>query len=118
MGIRDLDSEGMTEIEDLNLAGFVEYPEHTKNTICGQDPIAVLLAAVEEIQKKHLNESSDTVGFPLLRFLHYAQSNRVTKASDSSVSYAAAKLAFENSVASDKDNELDEEAIVAGYYLP
>jgi len=88
--IRDLDFDAMRPIIKLNLKGFVEYINFTKNTICGRHPISVLLAAAEEINEKHLNGKRLKIG----KFLHYAQSNRVTKASDSSVSYASAKLTF------------------------
>jgi len=90
--IRDLDRQGMGHIERIDFKGFVKYIEHTKNTICGRHPIAVLLAAVDDIKDKHLNKNTNYD--VQLRFLHYAQSNRVTKASDSSVSYASAKLTF------------------------
>jgi AmmeMemoRadiSam system protein B len=65
--------------QDAN--GFSRYQHEFKNTICGQFPIAVLLQALERAnqQRKHT-----------LRFVKYDQSNKVVKASGSSVSYASA----------------------------
>jgi len=87
--IEMLDREGMGCIESLQLSNFSKYIQRTKNTICGRHPIAVLLAAVEELKAKHLNGSKVS-----LKFLHYSQSGAVKKSDESSVSYAAAKLTF------------------------
>ncbi|XP_063718615.1 protein MEMO1-like [Symsagittifera roscoffensis] len=87
--IERLDREGMSIIESINMSNFSKYIQRTKNTICGRHPIAVLLAAVEELKSKHLNGTKVDI-----RFLHYSQSGPVKKSHDSSVSYAAAKLTF------------------------
>ncbi|XP_075261812.1 protein MEMO1-like [Convolutriloba macropyga] len=87
--IEKLDREGMGIIESINMSSFSKYIQRTKNTICGRHPIAVLLAAVEELKEKYLNGTKVD-----LRFLHYAQSGPVKKPHESSVSYAAAKLTF------------------------
>ncbi|KAF9398422.1 hypothetical protein BGZ94_006006 [Podila epigama] len=78
--IQQLDHEGMSKIEERSHQAFAEYLSKTRNTICGRHPIGVLLAAVEALDKdKHHIE-----------FVHYSQSSRVVKVTDSSVSYASA----------------------------
>lgn len=79
--IEALDRQGMELIEKQDANGFSRYQHEFKNTICGQFPIAVLLQALERAnqQRKHT-----------LRFVKYDQSNKVVKASGSSVSYASA----------------------------
>jgi len=46
--IEKLDREGMSLIESHSLAGFMAYLKDTKNTICGRNPIQLLLALIEE----------------------------------------------------------------------
>lgn len=45
--IRKLDSEAYGYISNLDLAGFLEFQEKTKDTICGFYPCCVLLSMVE-----------------------------------------------------------------------
>lgn len=49
--IERLDREGMTLIEQQSLEGFKAYLKDTKNTICGRNPITLLLALIEEAGK-------------------------------------------------------------------
>lgn len=84
-GIEAMDRRGMALIEARDGAGFARYLAETGNTICGRNPIEVLL---------HALATMDPSGSRLVpRFLAYGQSSRVRAASDSSVSYAAAVVA-------------------------
>ena len=62
---------------------FNNYIKKTKNTICGKNPITIILSIIEEYQKKHKDKkiSFDKAG--------YAQSDRVMNMNGRSVSYAA-----------------------------
>lgn len=71
-----LDKQAMQLIVSQDLPGFRTYLKETRNTICGQQPISVLLAACN----KHPCE---------IQFVHYEQSSACTSMDDSSVSYAA-----------------------------
>lgn len=42
-----MDREGMAIIESQDLAAFQKYLSETKNTICGRNPIQLLLALIE-----------------------------------------------------------------------
>uniref|UniRef100_A0A0N5AU17 Protein MEMO1 n=1 Tax=Syphacia muris TaxID=451379 RepID=A0A0N5AU17_9BILA len=85
--IADLDQEGMEAISSLNPNVFNDYLKTTQNTICGRNPICVLLQAVEHSRQKQSKEISAE-----LRFIKYAQSNQCRSTNDSSVSYAAGVL--------------------------
>jgi MEMO1 family protein len=83
--IEQLDREGMDLIESLNHGAFATYLTRTRNTICGRNPILLLLKIVEK--------AKETEDLPLkMEFLEYQQSSRVTRPDDSSVSYASACL--------------------------
>ncbi|CAG8485383.1 14347_t:CDS:2 [Acaulospora colombiana] len=96
--IENLDREGMTIIERINHKEFVSYLSKTRNTICGRHPIGVLLCAIEalpsEPEEIDVEDGTTSSAFdrikPRIRFVHYAQSSRVTRENDSSVSYASA----------------------------
>lgn len=75
-----MDREGMDLLERKDVNGWYDYLAKTHNTICGQRPISVGMAAVER-------DSAASV-----HFLHYSQSNRCSGPSDSSVSYASAVI--------------------------
>ena len=62
---------------------FDSYIKKTQNTICGKNPITIVLSIIEEYQKNHQNKkiSFDTAG--------YSQSEKCKSMNDSSVSYAA-----------------------------
>uniref|UniRef100_A0A915PVR6 Protein MEMO1 n=1 Tax=Setaria digitata TaxID=48799 RepID=A0A915PVR6_9BILA len=83
--IAAMDKQGMDAISSLNPATFGEYLKRTQNTICGRNPISVILYAAEYFRQmnSHLAE---------FVFLKYAQSNQSRSLHDSSVSYAAGAL--------------------------
>ncbi|ODQ51196.1 hypothetical protein SAICODRAFT_26953 [Saitoella complicata NRRL Y-17804] len=82
--IEALDGEGMQLIEDGSHKAFADYLKRTKNTICGRHPIAVVLAAIEELKAQGKTNDGK------FKFVKYAQSSKVKSARDSSVSYASA----------------------------
>ncbi|CAB3397118.1 unnamed protein product [Caenorhabditis bovis] len=83
--ITNMDRAGMDAIETLNPTMFSDYLKRTGNTICGRNPIMVMLQAAEHyrLSNSHTHE---------FKFLNYSQSNKVRSPSDSSVSYAAGAL--------------------------
>ncbi|VDK59734.1 unnamed protein product, partial [Anisakis simplex] len=83
--IAALDKQGMEAISCLEPGAFNEYLKKTQNTICGRNPISVMLQAAEHFRQMN-NHSAE------LRFLRYSQSNQCRSLSDSSVSYAAGAL--------------------------
>ncbi|CAF1492000.1 unnamed protein product, partial [Adineta ricciae] len=87
--IEKLDHQGMELIEKMNLADFHKYLRATDNTICGRYPISLLLATME--QAKRVVSANQVPKFHM-QFVKYAQSSRVKKSNDSSVSYASAVL--------------------------
>lgn len=124
-------TQAMELIAAFNVQGYHEYFQRTHNTICGRNPIAVLLhvriGAPKHAAAQRAHAMSDasapcraqaiTIGVeagqmaePILAFLHYAHSNRVTSANDSSVSYAAASLVLND----DESDEADADAEVVG----
>jgi AmmeMemoRadiSam system protein B len=80
--IEALDRQGMELIEKQDVEGFSKYLQTTGNTICGRNPILVLLEVLRNSRIK-----CD------IQFLHYSHSGRlpdqVTR-DDTSVSYASA----------------------------
>ncbi|CAD5232031.1 unnamed protein product [Bursaphelenchus xylophilus] len=83
--ISDLDHRGMTAITSLNPPVFNDYLKETQNTICGRNPISVMLQAAEYFRQMN-NHTAE------FKFLRYSQSNSCRSLSDSSVSYAAGAL--------------------------
>jgi len=83
--IETLDRQGMDAIRHLDPAVFNDYLKRTQNTICGRNPICVMLQAAEHFSQMN-NHSAE------FRFLHYSQSNQCRHMGDSSVSYAAGAL--------------------------
>eukprot|EP00943_MAST-04B_sp_MAST-4B-sp1_P002057 g2057.t1 len=73
-----LDHQGMSLIEKQDADGFREYLKKFRNTICGRNPICLLLHL---INRSKLNFS--------VEFTKYAQSSQCKQRSDSSVSYAS-----------------------------
>merc|ERR1712032_231247 len=67
--IEALDREGMQFIEAKDAKGFAAYLRQCGNTICGRNPIAVLLAAIVALGVEGFS--------PELRFVQYAQSSKV-----------------------------------------
>ncbi|KAJ3416821.1 2-oxoglutarate dehydrogenase complex E2 component [Chytridiales sp. JEL 0842] len=104
--IEGMDREGMDIIEKMDADGFVAYLKKTGNTICGRHPISVLLRALEHLKndgggqasvnnKRKIEDVDESVGAPKLekessaavrrlKFIHYAQSSKVQKESESS----------------------------------
>ena len=71
-------------IGELNSKKFDEYMRRTNNTICGSNPIMIVLSIIEEYKKKHQDKKIkfETAG--------YAQSGKIKNILyDSAVSYAA-----------------------------
>lgn len=80
--IERLDRRGMEEVERGGRDGFDSYLADTENTVCGRYPIGVMLSAVEACGREHFST----------RFVHYEQSSKCRRDSDSSVSYASAHV--------------------------
>ena len=76
--IEKLDRKGIELIENQDYTGFANYLNDTDNTICGRNPICVYLNAL-----KYSGMSTTT------KLVYYTQSNKVMKATQSSVSYAS-----------------------------
>lgn len=83
--IANLDQRGMDAIAALDPPVFNEYLKKTQNTICGRNPICVMLQAAEHFRQMN-NHTAE------MRFLRYSQSNKCRSLNDSSVSYAAGVL--------------------------
>ena len=79
----DLDKQALEIIREKNSKKFDDYIKTTKNTICGKNPITIILSIIEEYQKKHQDKkiTFETAG--------YSQSEKVKSMNGSSVSYAA-----------------------------
>ncbi|XP_044735766.1 protein MEMO1 [Chrysoperla carnea] len=87
--IEHLDKMGMNIIEELNAYDYEKYLNSYGNTICGRNPIGVLLYAIQKL----LNINN---GLHLeLKFLKYAQSSQCRTMDDSSVSYATASVVIQ-----------------------
>ena len=80
---KDLDQQALDIISEMNSEKLAQYFQKTRNTICGRNPITVVLSIIEKYKSKHTDKkiSFDTVG--------YSQSNKAKSMHDSSVSYAA-----------------------------
>jgi len=78
--IKNLDTQGMQYIEKNDYRGFTDYLDKTQNTICGREPIRLLLQTIKQSQ----------ISSPTIKFTCYDQSNKVENKSDMSVSYASA----------------------------
>ena len=79
--IRALDYMAIALIEAQDTHGFLRYLRETKNTICGRNPITLLLEILD------LAEGSHAVAFQ-----RYEQSSQCKTMQDSSVSYASATV--------------------------
>ena len=79
----DLDKQALNIISEMNSAKLDQYFKKTRNTICGRNPITIVLSIIENYKKNHGDKkvSFDTVG--------YAQSCKVKSFDERSVSYAA-----------------------------
>uniref|UniRef100_A0A914CIG5 Protein MEMO1 n=1 Tax=Acrobeloides nanus TaxID=290746 RepID=A0A914CIG5_9BILA len=83
--IAAMDRQGMDAISAMDPHLFSDYLKKTQNTICGRNPICVMLQAAE-----HFRQMNNHTGE--FRFLKYSQSNKCRSLNDSSVSYAAGAL--------------------------
>ncbi|XP_055338247.1 protein MEMO1-like [Paramacrobiotus metropolitanus] len=84
--IEKLDRLGMDIIEELNAKKFRAYLQEYGNTVCGRNPISILLAMSESLRDR------PNIPKMALKFTKYAQSNPCKSTRDSSVSYASASL--------------------------
>lgn len=84
--IEKLDRLGMETIETCEPANFKSYLAKYSNTICGRNPILLILNAIHKLASENRNLECK------LKFLSYAQSSKCRTQRDSSVSYAAASL--------------------------
>ena len=66
--IEKLDKVGMGHIESQDLPAFQNYLDQTQNSICGQNPIQLLLSIINEAAKENYGT----------QFLKYDQSEPVT----------------------------------------
>lgn len=69
----------MKLIEKQDLKGFTKYLDETENTICGRNPICLLLSTINHSKLKVNTQ-----------FVQYDQSEAVKTMDQSSVSYASA----------------------------
>lgn len=88
--IEKLDKLGMKAIKDLRLESFTAYLSQYGNTICGQRPIGVMIAALEHLN--NISTSDSQSHRYLIKFLNYLQSSNCHRMSESSVSYVAASV--------------------------
>ena len=82
--IQDLDKQALDIIKEINSEKLEKYFKKTKNTICGRNPISIILSIVEKYKNEHKNENVEFIN------AGYAQSNKVKSIYEASVSYAAA----------------------------
>lgn len=76
----------MEAIESGSHDRLVQNLKETGNTVCGQHPIGVLMAAMEALR----NEGKVGEGQGRCRFVKYERSGDVKEVGESSVSYASA----------------------------
>lgn len=107
--IERLDRRGMRLIERQDGPGFRRYLSRTRNTICGRYPISLFLEVLRQLREGEGGGSGSGSGGAggggsggtttttttsklthSVKFVAYDQSQRVTRPSESSVSYAAA----------------------------
>lgn len=90
--VKKLDIEGMKHISAINCSGFKKYLSTTENTICGRDPISVMMEAITVFNKSVSSTTKSDDKKLRFHFVYYDQSSSVKDWSDSSVSYASAIL--------------------------
>lgn len=78
-----LDKKALEIIGKLDPAELDKYFKTTRNTICGRNPIGIVLCTIDEYKKKHKDAN---ITFDCAK---YSQSEKVKSANGSSVSYAA-----------------------------
>ena len=82
----------MSLIERRDGGGFRAYLSRTQNTICGRNPIKLMLAALAVAERLKAVSSESQRGSVQVEFVAYAQSSRAISKADSSVSYASAVI--------------------------
>ncbi|WWD04109.1 AmmeMemoRadiSam system protein B [Kwoniella europaea PYCC6329] len=89
--IQYMDHEGMDLLRHPAEEGAVEkweaYLDRTKNTICGRNPITVLLHLIQ-----HIYLTKPDSAKPVFTFVRYEQSSKCFDGKDSSVSYVSGVL--------------------------
>jgi MEMO1 family protein len=84
--IANVDQICMDAVESGRHEEFLRRLRETKNTVCGQHPIGVVMAAVEALS----NEGKIGEGKGAFKFIRYERSSDVVDVNDSSVSYCSA----------------------------
>lgn len=89
-----MDFEGMRSIESGDPASWEEYLAQTRNTICGRNPISVLLKSIDALRETKPQQTSCAASPSSMDicFVHYSKSNTLQSLDDSSVSYASAVI--------------------------
>ncbi|WWC73463.1 AmmeMemoRadiSam system protein B [Kwoniella pini CBS 10737] len=89
--IQYMDHEGIDLLRNPANEGIIEkwetYLTRTKNTICGRNPITVLIYLIQHI---YLNKTENEK--PIFNFIRYEQSSKCLNGKDSSVSYVSGIL--------------------------
>ncbi|KMZ94610.1 hypothetical protein PVMG_01967 [Plasmodium vivax Mauritania I] len=75
--VENMDRDAASIISRHDIADFIEYLNKTHNTICGSNPIKMMLQLLQDLPGKVST-----------KLMHYSQSNQARSANDSSVSYA------------------------------
>ncbi|KJP89084.1 AmmeMemoRadiSam system protein B [Plasmodium fragile] len=75
--VENMDKDAANIISRHNLVEFIEYLNKTHNTICGSNPIKMMLQLLQGFS-----------GNVSTKLMHYSQSNQARSTNDSSVSYA------------------------------
>jgi AmmeMemoRadiSam system protein B len=83
--IKNVDYVAIQAVESGVHAKFVDVLDRTGNTVCGQHPIGVIMAALEILRGQELED-----GKGMFKFVQYQRSNLVQRRQDMSVSYCAA----------------------------
>jgi MEMO1 family protein len=81
--IKVVDFDCMGACESGSHESWLGCLEENGNTVCGRHPIGVIMAAMEEVQRRGS-------GGGKFKFVRYERSSEVKRVSDSSVSYASA----------------------------
>ncbi|GAB65300.1 hypothetical protein PCYB_053180 [Plasmodium cynomolgi strain B] len=74
---QNMDRDAANIISRHDIAGFIDYLNKTHNTICGSNPIKMMLQLLQDFS-----------GNVSTKLMHYSQSNQARSTNDSSVSYA------------------------------
>lgn len=75
--IQNMDMDGANIISTHKVEDFIAYLNSSRNTICGSNPIKIMIHLLQNYSGKILT-----------KLIHYSQSNAARNVNDSSVSYA------------------------------